>query len=271
MPDTSAPPGSAGASVSGLQQAMSAGALTSAEVTAFYLDRIERLNPALHAVITVSATAVANAQASDTIRAGSGPRGPLEGIPVLVKDNVEVAGMPTTAGSPALLGGPQDRDAFIVTRLRAAGAVIVAKANLSEWANFRSIHPTSGWSTLGGQTANPFALERNPSGSSAGWAAGVAAGLAPLAVGTETDGSIVAPASACGVVGIKPTLGLVSRTGIVPISAAQDTAGPMARSVADAAALLSILAAADPDDPAASAAPFSDGRSTPPGSYLANL
>src|ERR1700760_4348027 len=250
MPDTSAPPGSAGASVSGLQQAMSAGALTSAEVTAFYLDRIERLNPALHAVITVSATAVANAQASDTIRAGSGPRGPLEGIPVLVKDNVEVAGMPTTAGLPALLGGPQDRDAFLVARLRQAGAVIVGKANLSEWATFRSTHPTSGWSTLGGQTANPFALERNPSGSSSGSAAGGAAGLAPLAVGTETDGSIVAPASACGVVGIKPTVGLVSRTGIVPISAAQDTAGPMARSVADAAALLSILAAADPGDPA---------------------
>jgi amidase len=235
---------------------MSAGTLTSAEVTAFYLERIYRLNPALHAVITVSAAADEQARASDTVRAESGPRSPLEGIPVLVKDNVEVAGMPTTAGSPALLGahGPQGRDAFIVSRLRQAGAVIVGKANLSEWANFRSTHGTSGWSTLGGQTANPFALERNPSGSSSGSAAGIAAGLAPLAVGTETDGSIVAPASACGVVGIKPTVGLVSRSGIVPISAAQDTAGPMARSVADAAALLSILAAADPDDPAASAA-----------------
>jgi amidase len=231
---------------------MSAGTLTSADATAFYLDRIDRLNPALHAVITVNRAAVAEAQASDAVRARGGARGPLEGIPVLVKDNVEVAGMPTTAGSPALLGEPgsHDRDAFIVSRLRAAGAVIVGKANLSEWANFRSTHGTSGWSTLGGQTANPFALERNPSGSSSGSAVGVAAGLAPIAVGTETDGSIVCPSSACGVVGIKPTLGLVSRSGIVPISAAQDTAGPMARSVTDAAAMLSILAAADPDDPA---------------------
>ncbi|HWG13249.1 MAG TPA: amidase family protein, partial [Streptosporangiaceae bacterium] len=270
MPDSSATPGSPGASVGGLQRAMSAGTLTSAEVTAFYLERIYRLNPALHAVITVSAAADEQARASDTVRAESGPRSPLEGIPVLVKDNVEVAGMPTTAGSPALLGahGPQGRDAFIVSRLRQAGAVIVGKANLSEWANFRSTHGTSGWSTLGGQTANPFALERNPSGSSSGSAAGIAAGLAPLAVGTETDGSIVAPASACGVVGIKPTLGLVSRTGIVPISAAQDTAGPMARSVADAAALLSILAAADPDDPAVSAAHL-NGRIFPaPADYV---
>jgi amidase len=250
---------------------MSAGTVTAAEVTAFYTERIARLNPALHAVITVNEGAGAEARASDAVRAERGPRGPLEGIPVLVKDNVEVAGMPTTAGSPALLGGPQDRDAFLVTRLRQAGAVIVGKANLSEWANFRSTHPTSGWSTLGGQTANPYALERNPSGSSSGSAAAVAAGLAPLAVGTETDGSIVAPASACGVVGIKPTLGLVSRTGIVPISAAQDTAGPMARCVADAAALLAVMAAADPDDPAASASPFTDGRSTPPSAYQAAL
>jgi amidase len=231
---------------------MTAGTLTSAEVTAFYLDRIGRLNPALHAVIAVDPGAAGQARASDAARLAGGPRSPLEGIPVLVKDNVEVAGMPTTAGSPALLDAPaaQDRDAFIVTRLRQAGAVIVGKANLSEWANFRSTHGTSGWSTLGGQTANPFALERNPSGSSSGSAAGVAAGLAPIAVGTETDGSIVCPSSVCGVVGIKPTLGLVSRSGIVPISAAQDTAGPIARTVADAAALLSVLAAADPDDPA---------------------
>ncbi len=246
---------------------MSAGTLTSAEATAFYLERISRLNPALHAVITVNADADAEARASDAERAAHGPRSPLEGVPVLVKDNVEVAGMPTTAGSPALLGGPQDRDAFIVSRLRQAGAVIIGKANLSEWANFRSIHPTSGWSTLGGQAANPFALERNPSGSSSGSAAAVAAGLAPIAVGTETDGSIVAPASACGVVGIKPTLGLVSRTGIVPISAAQDTAGPMARSVADAAALLSVMAGADPEDPAVSASPFNGLISPQPGDY----
>jgi amidase len=229
---------------------MAAGTLTSAEITDFYLDRADRLNPALHAVITANPHAADQARDSDAVRAASGPRSPLEGVPILVKDNIEVAGLPTTAGSPALLDGSQDRDAFIVSRLRQAGAIIVAKANLSEWANFRSSHGTSGWSTLGGQTANPFALERNPSGSSSGSAAGVAAGLAPLAVGTETDGSIVCPASTCGVVGIKPTVGLVSRSGIVPISAAQDTAGPMARSVADAAALLSVLAAADPDDPA---------------------
>ena len=160
--------------------------------------------------------------------------------------------MPTTAGSPALLTA-EPGDAFLVSRLRAAGAVIIGKANLSEWANFRSSHSTSGWSTLGGQTANPYALDRNPSGSSSGSAAGVAAGLAPLAVGTETDGSIVCPASACGVVGIKPTNGLVSRRGIVPISPVQDTAGPMAASVADAAALLAVLAGADPEDPVSAA------------------
>ncbi len=249
MPELPATHGSA--SVGGLQRAMSAGTLTSADVTAFYLDRIDRLNPALHAVITVNRAAVAQARASDAVRARGGARGPLEGIPVLVKDNVEVAACRPRPGRPrSWASRVADRDAFIVSRLRAAGAIIVGKANLSEWANFRSTHGTSGWSTLGGQTANPFALERNPSGSSSGSAVGVAAGLAPIAVGTETDGSIVCPSSACGVVGIKPTLGLVSRSGIVPISAAQDTAGPMARSVADAAAMLSILAAADPDDPA---------------------
>jgi amidase len=259
------------ASVGGLQRAMSAGTLTSADATAFYLARIDRLNPALHAVITVNRLAGEQARASDAVRARGGARGPLEDIPVLVKDNVEVAGMPTTAGSPALLGEPgsHDRDAFIVSRLRAAGAVIVGKANLSEWSNFRSTHGTSGWSTLGGQTANPFALERNPSGSSSGSAVGVAAGLAPIAVGTETDGSIVCPSSACGVVGIKPTLGLVSRSGIVPISAAQDTAGPMARTVTDAAAMLSILAAADPDDPAVHGSGFDYSTGSRPADYTA--
>jgi len=238
------------ATVAELQQAMAAGEITSAELTRQYLRRISELNPALHAVISVSQDAVAQAEASDAARAASsGPRSPLEGIPVLVKDNVQVAGMPTTAGSPALLGA-QPPDAFIIARLRAAGAVILAKANLSEWANFRSIHSTSGWSTLGGQAANPYSLDRNPSGSSSGSAVGVAAALAPLAVGTETDGSIISPASACGIVGIKPTAGLVSRTGIVPLSPVQDTAGPMAATVADAAALLSVLAAADPLDPA---------------------
>ena len=238
-------------SLAELQAAMASGELTSAALTTFYLYRIDRLNPALHAVITVNLNAGAEAAASDAVRQDRGPRGPLEGIPVLVKDNIQVAGMPTTAGSPALLSAEPD-DAFLVTRLRAAGAVIIGKANLSEWANFRSPHSTSGWSTLGGQTANPHALDRNPSGSSSGSAAGVAAALAPVAVGTETDGSIVCPASACGIVGLKPTSGLVSRHGIVPISPVQDTAGPMAACVADAAALLAVLAAADPQDPAAS-------------------
>src|SRR5499427_6147976 len=244
----------ASSSVSELTQAMAEGRLSAAALTRHYLDRIVELNPALHAVIAVSPGAAAEAAASDQAWASGTPRGPLEGIPVLVKDNVQVAGMPTTAGSPALRPA-RPPDAFIVSRLRAAGAVILAKANLSEWANFRSTHSSSGWSTLGGQTANPYALDRSPSGSSSGSAAGVSAGLAPLAVGTETDGSIVSPSSACGVVGIKPTAGLVSRTGIVPVSPVQDTAGPMAATVADAAELLSVLAAADPGDPAVSDTP----------------
>jgi amidase len=243
-------------SVAGLRQAMAGGRLTATALTRSYLDRIERLNPALHAVIAVSQDAAAEAAASDRAWESGQPRGPLEGIPVLVKDNIQVAGMPTTAGSPALLAA-RPGDAFIISRLRAAGAVILGKANLSEWANFRSTHSSSGWSTLGGQTANPYALDRSPSGSSSGSAAGVSAGFAPLAIGTETDGSIVSPSSACGVVGIKPTAGLVSRTGIVPLSPVQDTAGPIAASVADAAAMLSVLAAADPRDPAA-ARPFDD-------------
>jgi amidase len=237
--------------VAELRRAMSDGHLTAAALTQHYLKRIEELNPVLHAVIAVNPDALAEAAASDEAWECGRPRGPLEGIPVLVKDNVQVAGMPTTAGSPALLSSCPP-DAFIVSRLRAAGAVILAKANLSEWANFRSTHSSSGWSTVGGQAANPYALDRSPSGSSSGSAAGVSAGLAPLAVGTETDGSIVSPSSACGVVGIKPTAGLVSRTGIVPLSPVQDTAGPMAASVADAAAMLSVLAAPDPDDPAVS-------------------
>jgi amidase len=241
------------ASLTALQAELASGALSSVTLTSFYLQRIDHLNPALHAVITVNLDAQSEAAASDADRAtrGShGPRGPLDGIPVLIKDNIQVKGMPTTAGSPALLSAEPD-DAFLVQRLRAAGAVIIGKANLSEWANFRSPHSTSGWSTLGGQTANPYALDRNPSGSSSGSAAGLAAGLAPLAVGTETDGSILCPASACGVVGIKPTNGLISRRGIVPISPVQDTAGPMALSVSDAAALLAVLAGADPQDPVA--------------------
>jgi amidase len=249
---TSAGLDSGDATIASLSQAMAAGALTAAELTAYYTERIERLNPLLHAVISLNENAPAQARASDEARAAGVAR-PMEGIPVLVKDNVAADGMPATAGSPALSGAQQD-EAFCVRRLREAGAVILGKANLSEWANFRSSHPTSGWSTLGGQTANPHALERNTSGSSSGSAAAVAASLAQVAIGTETDGSIVCPASACGIVGIKPTLGLVSRSGIVPISLAQDTAGPMARSVADAAALLSALAGQDPADPATTAA-----------------
>jgi amidase len=244
----------ASSSVSELTRAMTEGQLSATALAGYFLNRIEELDPALHAVIAVNPDALAEAAASDEAWELGSPRGPLEGIPVLVKDNVQVAGMPTTAGSPALLGA-RPPDAFIVARLRAAGAVVLAKANLSEWANFRSTHSSSGWSTLGGQTANPYALDRSPSGSSSGSACGISAGLAPVAIGTETDGSIVSPSSACGVVGIKPTAGLVSRTGIVPLSPVQDTAGPMARSVADAAAMLSVLAAPDPDDPAASDLP----------------
>jgi amidase len=237
------------ATVAGLHLAMSAGSLTSARLTDFYLRRIERLNPELRAVITVSAEAAAEAAASDAARAAGAAQGPLAGIPVLVKDNVSAAGQPATAGSPALAHAAA-ADAFLVTRLRAAGAVILGKANLSEWAYFRSDHASSGWSTLGGQAVNPHGTGRNPSGSSSGSAVALAAGLAPLSVGTETDGSIISPSATCGVVGIKPTLGLISRDGIVPISAAQDTAGPMARCVADAAIMLGAMAGPDPADPA---------------------
>ena len=241
--------GARGATVAELQGAMTAGTLSSADLTACYLDRIDRLDPQLHAVIAVSPLAAEEARASDRARAAGAARGPLEGIPVLIKDNIGTREQPATAGSPALLGATAS-DAFLICRLREAGAVILGKANLSEWANFRSTSSSSGWSTLGGQAVNPWGEGRNPSGSSSGSAVAVAAGLAPAAIGTETDGSIVSPASACGVVGLKPTVGLVSRTGIVPISAAQDTAGPMTSCVADAALLLAALAGADPADPA---------------------
>jgi len=241
--------GAEGASIAALRDALAAGTLTARGLTEFYLGRIGRLDTLLRSVIGVSGDALTDAQAVDDARASGSATRPLDGIPVLIKDNVAVRGMPATAGSPALAGAEQG-DAWLVTRLREAGAVILGKANLSEWANFRSTHATSGWSTLGGQAANPHALDRNPSGSSSGSAVAVAAGLAAVAVGTETDGSIVCPASACGIVGLKPTLGLVSRGGVVPISAVQDTAGPMTRSVADAAALLSAMAGADPGDPA---------------------
>ena len=219
-----------------------------------YLDRIAAIDsqgPTLHSVIEVNPDAITIATARDAQRTA---RGPLFGVPILIKDNIDTADrMSTTAGSLALTTSKPTRDAFIVRRLREAGAVIIGKTNLSEWANFRSTRSSSGWSGRGGQTRNPYALDRNPCGSSSGSGAAIAANLAVVAVGTETDGSIVCPSSANGLVGIKPTVGLVSRTGIIPISASQDTAGPMARTVADAAALLTVLAAYDPDDPATAA------------------
>ena len=245
--------------VSDLQQALSLGSLTSTDLTAFYLRRIARHDPELHAVIRVNPEADVEAEASDGVRAGGQSRGPLEGIPVLIKDNIAARGMPATAGSPALLEAASD-DAFLVGRLRNAGAVILGKANLSEWSNSRSSTATNGWSSLGGQTVNPHGPGRNPSGSSSGSAVAVAAALTPIAIGSETDGSIVSPASVCGVVGMKPTVGLVSRNGIVPISAAQDTAGPMTRCVADAATLLGAIAGPDPADPATA---LSDEHSAP--------
>jgi amidase len=253
-----------GATIAALREALAAGAVTARGLTGFYLGRIERLDPLLHSVITVSGEALAEAQAVDEARAGGAAARPLEGIPVLIKDNIAVGGMPATAGSPALAGAEQG-DAWLVTRLREAGAVILGKANLSEWANFRSPFSSSGWSTLGGQAVNPHGTGRNPSGSSSGSAVAVAAGLAPVSIGSETDGSIVSPASTCGVVGLKPTLGLVSRSGVVPISAAQDTAGPMTSSVADAAALLGTVAGPDPADPATARA------AGQPGDYTAFL
>lgn len=237
----------AAVTVASLSQAMADGRLTAAELTRFYTERIER-GRELGAVISVSADAAEQASAIDQARASGVEQGPLAGIPVLIKDNIAAEGSPATAGSPALLGA-EAKDAFFVGKLRAAGAIILGKANLSEWANFRGTHSTSGWSTLGGQAVNPYGTGRNPSGSSSGSGVAVAAGLAPLAIGTETDGSIVSPSNNCGIVGLKPTLGLVSRDGVVPISSAQDTAGPMTRCVADAAVLLGVIAGADPADP----------------------
>ena len=235
-----------------LQDAMDHHRLTSVELTLFYLDRIEDLNPELHAVIATNPVAIIEAVFSDIRRATHDLRGPMDGIPVLLKDNVDTRELRATAGSEALLDAT-GRDAFLVQRLRTAGAVILAKANLSEWANFRSFLSSSGWSGVGGQTANPYVLDRNPCGSSSGSGAGISANLAVVAIGSETDGSIVCPSGANGIVGIKPTLGLISRTGVVPISAEQDTAGPMARNVTDAAVMLSVLTGVDPDDPATAA------------------
>ena len=234
-----------------LQTLMNARRLNAVALTNFYLRRIPQLNPTLHAVITVSPRALADARAADTARR-SGDRRPLLGIPIIVKDNVNTTGMPTTAGSWALAGSTPD-DAFIAQRLKAAGAIIIGKANLSEWANFRSGPSSSGWSGIGGQTNMPYVLDRNPCGSSSGSGVVAAADLAVAAVGTETDGSIVCPSGANGVVGIKPTLGLWSRAGVVPISADQDTAGPMARNVTDAAVLLGAATGVDPKDAATAA------------------
>lgn len=231
-----------------IQHAMASGRLTSVRLTAFYLGQIARLNPKLHAVIDVNHKALVEAALSDVRHRLHHTRGPMDGIPILLKDNVGTRDEPTTAGSLALAKARPD-DAFLVGRLRAAGAVIIGKANLSEWANFRSSLSSSGWSGVGGQTNNPYVLDRNPCGSSSGSAAGVSAHLATVAIGTETDGSIVCPSGANGVVGIKPTLGLVSRTGVVPISAEQDTAGPIARNVTDAAVVLSVINGVDPADP----------------------
>ncbi len=235
-----------------IQQRMAAGELTAVTLATRYLARVEeidRAGPRLNSVIEINPDALEIADALDRERAERGPRGPLHGVPVLIKDNIDTADrMQTTAGSLALVGSRPAQDATVAAKLRAAGAVILGKANLSEWANFRSTHSVSGWSSRGGQTRNPYALDRNPCGSSSGSAVAVAANLCAVAVGTETDGSIICPSQTCGIVGIKPTLGLVSRAGIIPIAHSQDTAGPMARTVADAALLLAALAGPDPRD-----------------------
>ena len=231
-----------------LERLMNSHRINAVELTNFYLRRIRQFNPLLHAVITVSPTAHKDALAADKARR-RGDNRPLLGIPIIVKDNIDTTGMPTTAGSWALAGSTPP-DAFIVQRLKAAGAIIIGKANLSEWANFRSGISSSGWSGIGGQTNMPYVLDRNPCGSSSGSGVSAAADLAVAAVGTETDGSIVCPSGANGDVGIKPTLGLWSRAGVVPISANQDTAGPIARNVTDAAVLLGAATGVDSNDAA---------------------
>ena len=241
-------------SVAELQSAMQRGELTSHALVQQYLERIESLDqrgPTLRHVLETNPEAFAIADALDAERRAGRTRGPLHGIPVLVKDNIDTADrMTTTAGSLALAGSRPSRDAFVVERLRASGAVILGKTNLSEWANFRSSHSSSGWSGRGGQGRNPYALDRTPSGSSSGSAGAVASSYCAVAVGTETDGSVTSPAAACSLVGMKPTVGLVSRSGIIPIAHSQDTAGPMARTVADLAVLLGAMAGADARDAA---------------------
>jgi amidase len=257
-PDASRPETSASsfemeeATIAQLQQAMQSGAMTARSIAEKYLARIQEIDksgPAINSVIELNPDALAIADALDAERKAKGARGPLHGIPLLIKDNIDTADrMMTTAGSLALAGSIAQRDAFVAQKLRAAGAVILGKTNLSEWANFRSTKSTSGWSARGGQTRNPYALDRNPCGSSSGSGAAVAANLCLAAIGTETDGSVVCPSSANSIVGIKPTLGLISRAGIIPIAHSQDTAGPMARTVTDAAILLGALTGVDPRD-----------------------
>ncbi|MBC8002943.1 MAG: amidase [Opitutaceae bacterium] len=249
-------------SVAELQRWMASGKYSSEKLVRLYLGRIgevDRNGPMLRSVIELNPDALAIARALDRERRSTGPRGPLHGIPGLIQDNIDTRDrMMTTAGSLALEGSIAPRDSFLVERLRASGAVILGKTNLSEWANFRGNRSISGWSARGGLTRNPYAVDRSTSGSSAGSASAVCASLCAVAVGTETNGSIVSPASYCGLVGIKPTVGLVSRSGIIPISSSQDTAGPMARTVADAAAFLGAMTGIDPLDAATEA---STGRS----------
>ena len=240
------------ASITGLQTGMQSGRHTARSIAELYIKRIEEIDkqgPAINAVLEINPDALAIADEMDRERQQGHLRGPLHGIPVMLKDNIDTADrMHTTAGSLALMDSVPKRDAFLVQRLRAAGAVVLGKTNLSEWANGRSMRSSSGWSGRGGQTRNPYALDRNPSGSSSGSGVAVASDLCAVAIGTETDGSVVLPSSANSIVGIKPTVGLVSRSGIIPISHSQDTAGPMARSVADAVALLGGMSGVDPAD-----------------------
>ena len=245
-----------------LQDGMKSGKFTARALVEKYtarIDEIDKRGPAVNAIIEVNPDAFAIADALDQERKAKGPRGPLHGIPVLIKDNIDTADrMMTTAGSLALVGSKPPKDSFVAQRLRAAGAVIVGKTNLSEWANIRSSHSTSGWSGRGGLTKNPYVLDRNACGSSSGTGAGISANLAAVGIGTETDGSIVCPSSSNGLAGIKPTVGLVSRSGIIPISHSQDGAGPMCRTVRDAAILLGVLTGVDTED---SATAVSAGKS----------
>ena len=239
-------------SISEIQEQFENGTLTAHQLVTQYLGRIEQIDkngPMLNSIIELNPDALDIAQQLDEERQEKGARGPMHGIPVLIKDNIDTAdSMSTTAGSLALEGSHPKQDAFIVQQLRQAGAIILGKTNLSEWANFRSTRSSSGWSSRGGQTRNPYALDRNPCGSSAGSGAAIAANLCSVAIGTETDGSILCPSQTNGIVGIKPTVGLVSRSGIIPISHSQDTAGPMTRTVADAAVLLGALTGVDERD-----------------------